>query len=208
MLKGRKSWNSFLSCNKWDLKNAVTWLKSSVAPAALLLIYECLTAKLVRSLMGGELNPLHKMNLLPWCGAWPEDGSTQLWFGLLWSLLCVSIRLLMDMLYPMMDRDVSRLRSATQCRSLGWLGAWSFCCSPTFKHAEPVNHGIPRSAHESTADQQNHSWHMLAVNTKHNLTNSYLGKWMRKMPAVSEYTSRQIYTNPLNDCSNFAIALK
>lgn len=29
-----------------------------------------------------------------------------------------------------------------------------------------------------------------------------------KMPAISEYTSRQIYTNLLNDCSNFAIALK
>ena len=120
---------------------------------------------------------LRMMNLPSSCGARPEDGSTQLRFGLLWSPLCPP---LWKCCVQLMDRDVSWLRSTTQCRSLGWLGAWSSPLLSTFKHAEPVNRGIPASAHRSTADQQNGSWHILAANAKHNLTNSCLGKWMRR----------------------------
>lgn len=141
------------------------------------------------------------------CGAWPEDGSTQLCFGLLWSPLCPPV-LFTDTLRPMMDRDVSWLRSL---HSVGHWADWGpgpRRCSLHFRHAEPVNRGIPGSAHESTADQQNHSWHILAVNAKHNLTNSRLGKWMRRCQP-SPNTQVDKYTQTfLNDCSNFAIALK
>lgn len=91
----------------------------------------------------------------------------------------------------------------THIGSMGWLGACSSPLHSTFKHAVPVNRTAARSAHESTADRQNGSWHILAENAKHNLANSCLGKW-----AFTECTSRQIYTDLLNDCSNFTIALK
>lgn len=122
--------------------------------------------------------------------ALPEDFALLVWRlarrwqhpAMLWPPLIsiVSTFMFADMLHPMMDRDVLWLGSLTQCRSLGWLGACSLPLLSTFIHTEPVNRGIPGSAHESTADQQNHSWHILAVNTKHNLTNSRLGKWKRR----------------------------
>lgn len=91
----------------------------------------------------------------------------------------------------------------THIGSMGWLGACSSPLHSTFKHAVPVNRTAAGSAHESTVDRQNGSWHILAGNAKHNLANSCLGKW-----AFTKCTSRQIYTDLLNDCSNFTIALK
>ena len=79
--------------------------------------------------------------------------------AMLWPPLIsiVSTGLFMDMLRPMMDRDVSWLRSL---HSVGHWADWGpgpHRLLSTFKHAEPVNRGIPASAHESTADQQNGS---------------------------------------------------
>ena len=121
--------------------------------------------------------PHDEFALLMWRPARRWQHPATLWPPL---ISIVSTSLFLKMLCPMMDRDVSWLHSTTQCRSLGWLGARSSPLLSTFKHAEPVNRGIPASAHGSTADQQNGSWHILAANAKHNLTNSCLGKWMRR----------------------------
>lgn len=155
--------------------------ESSVASTLLVLSFECLIAKLVWSWNGkqfAQYSPQDGFALLVWHLARRWQHPATVWPPL---SSIVSMGLLMDMLCPMMDRDVSWLRLlATQCRSMGWLEARSSLLLSTFKHAEPVNCCIPGSAHESTADQQNHSWHILAVNAKHNLTNSYLGKWTRR----------------------------
>lgn len=74
------------------------------------------------------------------CGTWPEDGSTQLRFALLWYLFCP----LVESAVPSSDESnrfaVALL--ATRRRLPSWLGACFSSLLATFKHAEPVNCGF------------------------------------------------------------------
>lgn len=139
------------------------------------------------------------INLLFSCEAWPEDGSTQLCFVLLWTIVPTGQH--MDIhSAPLIFWAVLWL--CLQPSVYAWTdwGSGSPHCIPFVTHVEPVKLWLPSIGFTNpTTDQQNHSWHILAGNTKQKPSKRLSGEMNRRMSAISEYTRRQMYTNLLSD---------